>query len=116
MWTCRQCGKPVYFAERRQSLGHDWHPACLRCAECGKVLNPGTHAEVGNIMMVSSDRCKLGCSLFSTKKSPTAMSPAMQLSSVPNYLDTGPRQKVTGESRMIKPPTDTAIEDSRLGI
>ena len=46
MWTCRKCGAPVYFAERRQSLGHDWHRACLQCEECGKVLNPGTHAEV----------------------------------------------------------------------
>jgi hypothetical protein len=33
-------------AERRQSLGFDWHPTCLRCQECGKVLNPGQHAEV----------------------------------------------------------------------
>jgi len=35
----------VYFAERRQSLGYDWHPYCLKCEECGKVLNPGQHAE-----------------------------------------------------------------------
>jgi hypothetical protein len=33
-------------AERRQSLGFDWHPTCLRCQECGKVLYPGQHAEV----------------------------------------------------------------------
>ncbi len=33
-------------AERRQSLGFDWHPTCLRCQECGKILNPGQHAEV----------------------------------------------------------------------
>ena len=46
MWTCWKCGKPVYFAERRQSMGKDWHPVCLKCEECGKVLNPGTHAEV----------------------------------------------------------------------
>ncbi|CAM1298658.1 RASSF2 (predicted) [Pycnogonum litorale] len=31
--------------ERRTSLGHDWHPECLRCEECGKRLNPGQHAE-----------------------------------------------------------------------
>jgi len=45
MWTCQKCGKPVYFAERRQSLGFNWHPNCLKCEECGKILNPGTHAE-----------------------------------------------------------------------
>lgn len=33
-------------AERKQSLGYDWHPECLRCEECGKRLNPGQHAEV----------------------------------------------------------------------
>uniref|UniRef100_A0A182FMM3 Uncharacterized protein n=2 Tax=Anopheles albimanus TaxID=7167 RepID=A0A182FMM3_ANOAL len=31
--------------ERKQSLGYDWHPECLRCEECGKRLNPGQHAE-----------------------------------------------------------------------
>jgi len=45
MWKCQKCGKPVYFAERRQSLGFDWHPYCLKCEECGKVLIPGQHAE-----------------------------------------------------------------------
>ncbi|KAL1478484.1 hypothetical protein MTO96_016251 [Rhipicephalus appendiculatus] len=46
MWTCRKCGKPVYFAERKTSMGYEWHPECLRCEECGKRLNPGQHAEV----------------------------------------------------------------------
>jgi len=45
MWKCQRCGKPVYFAERRQSLGFDWHPWCLKCEECGKILQPGQHAE-----------------------------------------------------------------------
>ncbi|KAL3277377.1 hypothetical protein HHI36_012726 [Cryptolaemus montrouzieri] len=45
MWKCHKCGKPVYFAERKQSLGYNWHPECLRCEECGKRLNPGQHAE-----------------------------------------------------------------------
>lgn len=45
MWNCHKCGKPVYFAERKQSLGYDWHPECLRCEECGKRLDPGLHAE-----------------------------------------------------------------------
>ncbi|KAL4239243.1 Ras association (RalGDS AF-6) domain member 4 [Mactra antiquata] len=43
--TCSRCGKPVYFAERKTSLGRDWHPNCLRCLECNKVLIPGQHAE-----------------------------------------------------------------------
>ena len=45
MWKCRKCGKAVYFAERKTSLGYDWHPECLRCEECAKILNPGQHAE-----------------------------------------------------------------------
>ncbi|XP_054707208.1 ras association domain-containing protein 2-like [Uloborus diversus] len=45
MWKCHKCGKPVYFAERKTSLGYEWHPECLRCEECGKRLNPGQHAE-----------------------------------------------------------------------
>lgn len=35
-----------FAAERKQSLGYNWHPECLRCEECGKRLNPGQHAEV----------------------------------------------------------------------
>jgi len=77
MWICKRCGKPVYFgefknepfleivcpdsltvlqqflAERRQSIGFDWHRQCLRCEECGKVLHPGQHAEVNKLMNVS---------------------------------------------------------------
>ena len=36
----------LFIAERRQSIGFDWHRECLKCNECGKVLNPGQHAEV----------------------------------------------------------------------
>lgn len=43
--VCARCGKPVYFAERKTSLGRDWHPTCLKCYECGRVLSPGQHAE-----------------------------------------------------------------------
>eukprot|EP00094_Tigriopus_californicus_P012257 TCALIF_11847-PA protein Name:"Similar to Rassf2 Ras association domain-containing protein 2 (Rattus norvegicus)" AED:0.14 eAED:0.16 QI:0/0.55/0.5/1/0.77/0.7/10/0/537 len=53
MWTCHKCGKPVFFggiirqpSERRQSLGVDWHPWCLKCEECGKILKIGQHSEV----------------------------------------------------------------------
>eukprot|EP00058_Branchiostoma_floridae_P027662 XP_002613153.1 hypothetical protein BRAFLDRAFT_277983 [Branchiostoma floridae] len=45
MPNCPKCNKPVYFAERRRSLGKDWHRACLRCEKCNKVLSPGGHAE-----------------------------------------------------------------------
>ena len=27
-------------------MGFDWHRQCLKCEECGKILNPGQHAEV----------------------------------------------------------------------
>ncbi|XP_033740123.1 ras association domain-containing protein 2-like [Pecten maximus] len=43
--VCSKCGKPVYFAERKTSLGKNWHPTCLKCEECGKILAPGAHAE-----------------------------------------------------------------------
>ena len=36
----------IFSAERRQSMGFDWHRECLKCEECNKVLNPGQHAEV----------------------------------------------------------------------
>ncbi|XP_062587602.1 ras association domain-containing protein 2-like [Saccostrea cucullata] len=45
MDKCPKCGKTVYFAERKTSLGKQWHPNCLRCEECGKILAPGQHAE-----------------------------------------------------------------------
>ncbi|GAB1608479.1 association domain-containing 2-like isoform X1 [Argonauta hians] len=45
MNKCSKCGKPVYFAERKTSLGKEWHPRCLRCDQCDKVLVPGQHAE-----------------------------------------------------------------------
>lgn len=45
MNKCHKCGKPVYFAERKTSLGKEWHPSCLRCDQCEKVLTPGQHAE-----------------------------------------------------------------------
>jgi len=45
MPNCPKCDKPVYFAERKTSLGKDWHPACLKCTKCNKTLTPGSHAE-----------------------------------------------------------------------
>ncbi|XP_074035021.1 cysteine-rich protein 1 [Leptinotarsa decemlineata] len=45
MPNCSKCDKPVYFAERKTSLGKDWHSACLRCEKCNKTLTPGSHAE-----------------------------------------------------------------------
>lgn len=32
-------------AERKTSLGKDWHSACLRCEKCNRTLVPGGHAE-----------------------------------------------------------------------
>ncbi|KAI0225104.1 Cysteine-rich protein 1 [Lamellibrachia satsuma] len=40
-------GMPVRYgeAERKTSLGKDWHPACLKCTTCNKTLTPGGHSE-----------------------------------------------------------------------
>lgn len=32
-------------AERKTSLGKDWHGSCLRCENCNKTLLPGSHSE-----------------------------------------------------------------------
>ena len=45
MTKCPKCDKTVYFAERKTSLGKDWHKSCLKCEKCKKVLNPGQHAQ-----------------------------------------------------------------------
>lgn len=34
-----------FSAERKTSLGKDWHAPCLRCEKCNKTLVPGRHAE-----------------------------------------------------------------------
>ncbi|KAM4603430.1 cysteine-rich protein 2 isoform 2-T2 [Polymixia lowei] len=43
---CPICGKPVYFGEKKRSLGRDYHPLCLKCQMCNRQLTPGKHAEV----------------------------------------------------------------------
>jgi hypothetical protein len=49
MSRCPRCDKPVYFAERRSSLGKEWHPTCLRCGSCDRLLSPGGLCEhLGN--------------------------------------------------------------------
>ncbi|EEB13095.1 Cysteine-rich protein, putative [Pediculus humanus corporis] len=45
MPNCPKCNKPVYFAERKTSLGKDWHGVCLKCEKCNKTLVPGGHSE-----------------------------------------------------------------------
>uniref|UniRef100_A0A3Q3WB63 Cysteine-rich protein 1 n=1 Tax=Mola mola TaxID=94237 RepID=A0A3Q3WB63_MOLML len=42
---CPICGKPVYFGERKRSLGRDYHPLCLKCQKCKRQLTSGQHAE-----------------------------------------------------------------------
>ncbi|KAG7155776.1 Cysteine-rich protein 2-like [Homarus americanus] len=32
-------------AERKTSLGKDWHSFCLKCEKCNKTLTPGSHSE-----------------------------------------------------------------------
>uniref|UniRef100_A0A8B9KZU8 Zgc:195282 n=1 Tax=Astyanax mexicanus TaxID=7994 RepID=A0A8B9KZU8_ASTMX len=40
---CPICGKPVYFGEKKRSLGRDYHPLCLKCHKCKRQLTPGQH-------------------------------------------------------------------------
>uniref|UniRef100_A0A671YP09 Cysteine-rich protein 1 n=2 Tax=Sparidae TaxID=8169 RepID=A0A671YP09_SPAAU len=42
---CPICGKPVYFGEKKRSLGRDYHPLCLKCQKCNRQLTAGQHAE-----------------------------------------------------------------------
>ncbi|XP_030643586.1 cysteine-rich protein 2 [Chanos chanos] len=42
---CPICGKPVYFGEKKRSLGRDYHPLCLKCHKCKRQLTAGQHAE-----------------------------------------------------------------------
>uniref|UniRef100_A0AAY4AG64 Cysteine-rich protein 1 n=1 Tax=Denticeps clupeoides TaxID=299321 RepID=A0AAY4AG64_9TELE len=42
---CPICGKPVYFGEKKRSLGRDYHPLCLKCQQCNRQLTAGQHAE-----------------------------------------------------------------------
>ncbi|XP_077999320.1 cysteine-rich protein 1-like [Glandiceps talaboti] len=43
MPKCPKCGKEVYFAEKKTSMGKDWHGPCLKCEKCNKTLTPGSH-------------------------------------------------------------------------
>jgi len=36
---CTGCGKRCYIAEKMKMEGQTWHPTCLRCVECNKMLN-----------------------------------------------------------------------------
>ncbi|KJE93340.1 hypothetical protein CAOG_04145 [Capsaspora owczarzaki ATCC 30864] len=45
MGKCAACGKEVYFAEKKTSLGKEWHGPCLKCVECKKTLTCGAHSE-----------------------------------------------------------------------
>ena len=42
MGKCPRCGKAVYFAERAQGPGGEWHKMCLKCKTCRKLLDSTT--------------------------------------------------------------------------
>ena len=42
--SCTLCGKTVYVVERQILDGKCFHKACLKCAECGKVVSLGSYA------------------------------------------------------------------------
>eukprot|EP00005_Dracoamoeba_jomungandri_P002685 CAMPEP_0174259972 /NCGR_PEP_ID=MMETSP0439-20130205/8727_1 /TAXON_ID=0 /ORGANISM="Stereomyxa ramosa, Strain Chinc5" /LENGTH=100 /DNA_ID=CAMNT_0015344069 /DNA_START=19 /DNA_END=321 /DNA_ORIENTATION=- len=41
MSDCPRCGKKVYFAERIQALGRDYHKLCFKCKQCNNKMEPG---------------------------------------------------------------------------
>ena len=44
-----------FTAERKTSLGKDWHSGCLKCEKCKRTLAPGSHAEVGNALVYAKE-------------------------------------------------------------
>jgi len=45
---CPTCGKTVYFAERVQAQGKDFHKLCFKCIQCKARLEPGKLCEHDN--------------------------------------------------------------------
>ncbi|CAH8668300.1 unnamed protein product [Schistosoma rodhaini] len=56
---CPSCNKEVYFAERVNSLGKDWHRPCLKCEKCKKTLTAGSHCEVSDFVYRIASMTKL---------------------------------------------------------
>ena len=50
--ACMLCGVMACIAEKKTSLGKDWHAMCLKCKKCNKILSPGQHAEVSRAIYV----------------------------------------------------------------
>ncbi|KAJ3450569.1 lim domain family [Anaeramoeba flamelloides] len=45
---CPKCFKAVYFNERINALGRDWHKTCFKCTSCDKRLVLGSFTENNN--------------------------------------------------------------------
>ena len=75
----------TFAAERRQSMGFDWHRECLKCQECGKVLNPGQHAEVSYNMALGALSKESG---YSTRRGHSVTYLVIRLCLVPSCLGT----------------------------
>uniref|UniRef100_A0A3P9MTP3 Cysteine-rich protein 1 n=2 Tax=Poecilia reticulata TaxID=8081 RepID=A0A3P9MTP3_POERE len=74
---CPICGKPVYFGEKKRSLGRDYHPLCLKCQRCNRQLTAGQHAEYDEkpycthcYMKIFGPRCTLSGNR-GTRRKPT---------------------------------------------
>ncbi|XP_046376839.2 ras association domain-containing protein 2-like isoform X1 [Haliotis rufescens] len=91
--VCGNCGRPVYFAERKTSLGRDWHPNCLRCKECGKVLTPGQHAEHKGLPF-----CHNPC--YKALFGPSILGYGSNVHSAANYRNSKPFDGITNSSNM----------------
>lgn len=47
--TYKRVTSSLCAAERKRSLGRDYHPLCLKCQKCSRQLTAGQHAEVQKI-------------------------------------------------------------------
>lgn len=83
-------------AERKQSLGYDWHPECLRCEECGKRVNPGQHAEHKGIPY-----CHVPC--YGALFGPQLFGHGTQVESHKNFGAKGSTPKIVNSHQMPFP-------------
>lgn len=57
--TSRCATSFLYAAEKKRSLGRDYHPLCLKCQKCSRQLTAGLHAEVKKKVYQENDTLSL---------------------------------------------------------
>jgi len=71
--TCEGCGKKAYLAEKMKMEGRTFHPTCLRCVSCNKMLSGSNWG--GFVPPDSKPYCKIHLDqLISATGSATAIS------------------------------------------